>query len=129
MTKPRHDLATTEPASAAAPERPQSKGWFPELADVLFELSGTLSRTFIVLGVIALGAMVMAYWGASTGHYRIALGALAVFGLAMLAWCAAGFYFLWVNVRVIGKWLIARRRNAAGEPADNPSAIRAAGTE
>lgn len=130
MTTPRRDLATTEPPTpAAAPERPQSKGWFPELADVLFELSGTLSRTFIVIGVIALGAMVMAYGGASTGHYRIAMGALAVFGLAMLAWCAAGFYFLWVNVRVIGKWLIARRRNAAGEPADNASAIRAAGTE
>ena len=128
----RHSLTPMEPAGQATPEtseRPTGTQRSPELVDVLFELAGTLNRTFIIIGIIALGSAALAYWGAYTGHYRIAVGAFAVFGLATLAWCIAGSYVLWLNGRAIVKWFFAQRRSGAREPADGQSAIGTAGTE
>lgn len=125
-------LTPAEPAGQATPEtseRPTGTQRSPELVDVLFELAGTLNRTLIIIGIIALGSAALAYWGAYTEHYRIAVGAFVVFGLASLAWCIAGTYVLWLNGRAIVKWFIARHRSVAGEPADGQSAIGTAGTE
>ena len=122
----RHNLTPLEPAAPA--ERAQDTRWFAELGDLLFEQAGVLNRTLIIISIIALASAALAYWGAYTGHYRIAVGASVVFGLASLAWCIAGSYVLWSTGRAIVKWFIARRR-AAGVPADDQSAIGAPGTE
>ena len=125
----RQKLTPTEPAEPAASVRPADTRQSPKLIDELSELAGALNRTLIIIGIIALGSAALAYWGAYTGHYGIAVGAMAVFGLAMLAWCIAGSYVLWLNGRAIVKWFFARRRDAPGEPADGQSAIGTAGTE
>ena len=128
----RHSLTPVEPVGQATPEtseRAAGTQRSPELVDVLFELAGTLNRTFIIIGIIALTAAALAYWGAYTGHYRIAVGASVVFGLASLAWCIAGTYVLWLTGREIVRWFIARRRRAAVEITDGQSAIGTAGTE
>ena len=125
----RQKLTPTKPAPATPPERAQDTRWFAELGDLLFEQAGVLNRTLIIISIIALAAAALAYWGAYTGHYGIAVGASVVFGLASLAWCIAGSYVLWSTGRAIVKWLIARRRRAAGAPADGQSPIGAPGTE
>lgn len=117
------------PAEPAAPERAKDTGEGADLIGVLFELVGTLNTTFIILGIIALAAAALAYWGAYTGHYGIAVGAFAVLGLATLAWCIAGIYVLWLNGRAIVKWFFARRRSGAREPAVVQSATEPVGTE
>ena len=122
-------LTPTDPAAPAASERPADTRQSPKLIDELSELAGTLNRTLIIIGIIVLGSLALAYWGAYTEHYRIAVGAMAVFGLAALAWSIAGAYVLWVNGRAIVKWFFARRRGASVEPADGQSAIGAPGTE
>lgn len=125
----RQDLTTTESAPAAASQHPKDTGWFADLAGVLFELAGTLNRTFLITGIIAVGAAAIAYWGAGSGRYYVAAGAMAVFGLATLVWCIASVYLLCVNIGAIAKWALARRRSAAGKLAPSPSAMRTADTE
>ena len=119
MTTPRRDLATTEPPTpAAAPERPQSKGWFPELADVLFELTKTYERsvlTFIYMAVaLAVCGAMLAWWSADGRYYPVILTAVALLSLALLVSAVAGGYFIWVSVRDVARWLIARQRNRGG---------------
>ena len=122
-------LTPAEPAPATPSERAKDTRWFAELGDLLFEQAGVLNRTLIIISIIALAAAALAYWGAYTGHYRIAVGASVVFGLASLAWGIAGSYVLWHTGRAIVRWFIARRRRAARVPTDGQSAIGAAGTE
>lgn len=125
----RQDLTTTESAPAVASQCPKDTRWFTELAGVLFELAGTLNRTFLITGIIAVGAAAIAYWGAGGGRYYVAVGAMAVFGLATLVWCIASVYLLCVNISAIVKWALARRRGTPGRRAPGPSTIRTADTE
>ena len=105
---------TVEESPALGPVPPRNKvGWFMEFSKVLFDLSLTLNRTFIIISVIALGAIAVAYWGAYTEHHRIAGGAMAVVGLTMLAYTAATAYMLWAVITGVIKWRASRRSNAA----------------
>lgn len=99
-------LTPAEPAPVAPSERANDTRWFAELGDLLFEQAGVLNRTLIIISIIALAAAALAYWGVYTGHYRIAVGASVVFGLASLAWGIAGSYVLWCSSRAIVRWFV-----------------------
>ena len=99
---------------------PQNGRRFAGLSYILSELSLTFNRVFVIIGVIAIGATALAYWAAYTDRHHIAAGAMAVVGLAMLAWTVVTIRMLWVTIASVIKWR-ANRRNAPGvtEPTDN----------
>ena len=94
-----------ERTGVAASER--RAGWFVEFSYGLLDMSLSLKRAFIIISAIGLGAMATAYLGANTGHYYIAAAALAVFGLAVVAWTVAIVHMLWK----VGVWAVRWRTN------------------
>ena len=97
------------PAETAASE--MSSGWFVEFSDALLALSLTLKRAFIIISAIGLGAIATAYLSANTGYYQITAGALAVFGLTILAWVVAAGYLLWRIGSGVVRWWANRVPN------------------
>ena len=115
---PSERIADDGPVSRLETPR-HSAGWFVDFSRALFNLSLTLNRTFTVLGVVALGAIAVAYWGAYTGRDWIAVGAMAVVGLAMLAYTAATAYMLWTVITGLIKWKAGRRAGHAPNVTDS----------
>ncbi len=108
-------------STVAEPTPPPRKdaGWFVEFSDVLSDLSVTMNQAFLIIGVITITATAVAYWGAYTEHYYIAVGAMAVFGLSMLAWTIATLRMLWVVISGSYRWWANRRSGSPGEFTDN----------
>ena len=100
----------TTPAETT--ENPQTTKWYAELPYVLNNLAFGFDRAFVIIGVIAVGATAVAYWGAYTERNYIALGAMAIVGFAMLAWSGVTIRMLWVVAKGVVKWRTSRR-NAA----------------
>ncbi len=86
------------------------EGRFEEFSRVASDLSLTLNRTIILVGIIVIGAIALIYWGAYTEHYYVMAGAMAVFALAMLVWIVANAYVAWTVARGSVKWWAANRR-------------------
>ena len=106
-------VARDGPIEGMAPgetaERPKNVRWYIELPYVLSKLAFAFDRLYIIIGVIAIGAVAVAYWGAYTERYSMALGAMAMVALAMLAWTAVTIRMLWVIAKGIVKWRASRR--------------------
>jgi uncharacterized membrane protein len=100
----------TTPVEAA--EKPKNTKWYVELPYVLNNLAFTFDRAFVIIGVIAVGATAVAYWGAYTGHYYVAVGGMVIVGLAMLAWIVATTRMLWVVAKGVVRWQASRRSNS-----------------
>ena len=102
-------VAQSEATSvASAPSRP-AEGRFEEFSRVASDLSMTLNRTIILVGIIVIGAIALIYWGAYTEHYFIMAGAMGVFALAMPVWVVANAYVAWAVIRGSVKWWAANR--------------------
>ena len=104
-------LAATE-ASAGH----KDAGQFVEFSRMLFDLTLTLNRTVIFIGVIGLVAIGVAYLAASAQQPNVAAAALSVFALAFLGWLAITGYRIWLVVTGSRKWWKARR-DSSGQKA------------
>ena len=71
---------------------------------MLFDLTLTLNRTVIFIGVIGLVAIGVAYLAASAQQPNVAAAALSVFALAFLGWLAITGYRIWLVVTGSRKW-------------------------
>lgn len=102
------------PADAVA--RGKEPRWFADFAAAAFTLAEATRRAVIATvaaGAIAVIAGWVSYWADSAGHYPVAVGAQAVFALALLAAFVIAAYILWLNCRGIAGWLYGRRRSSA----------------
>ncbi len=97
---------------AETTENPKTTKWYVELPYVLNNLAFGFDRAFVIIGVIAVGAAAVTYWGAYSERTYVTLGAMAIVGFAMLAWAAVTLRMLWVVAKGVLKWR-ANRRNAA----------------
>ena len=97
-------LAATE-ASAGHKDTDQ----FVAFSRMLFDLTFTLNRTVILIGIIGLVAIGVAYLAASAQQPNVAAVALSVFALAFLGWLAITGYRIWLVVTGSRKWWKARR--------------------
>ena len=101
------------PAETVA--RGKATRWFADFANTAFALAEA-TRSAVIITVAASAIAVIAgwvsYWADSAGHYPVAVGAQAVFALALLAAFAVAAYILWLNCRGIAGWLHGRWRNS-----------------
>ena len=96
-------------AAVETPATRKDAGRLVEFSRVLFDLTLTLNRAVIAIGITGFVAIVVAYWGAHTGHASIGVAAFSGFLLALLAWVAITCYRVWVVVTGSLKWWKARR--------------------
>lgn len=99
----------TSGSPAEVAEKPQNAKWYVELPFVLTNPASAYDRAFIIIGVIAIGAVAVAYWGAYSERTYIAFSAMAIVGLAMLAWSAVTVRMLWVVAKSFFEWRATRR--------------------
>lgn len=97
---------------AETTENPKTPKWYVELPYVLNNLAFGFDRIFVIIGVVAVGAIAVAYWGAYTERYYVAVGAMAVVGFAMLAWSGITIRMLWIVAKGVVKWRASRHRAA-----------------
>ena len=101
------------PAETVA--RGKATRWFADFANAAFALAEATRGaviTIVATSAIAVIAGWVSYWADSAGHYPVAVGAQAVFALALLAAFAVAAYILWLNCRGVAGWLHRRRRNS-----------------
>ena len=94
---------------AETTENPKTTKWYVELPYVLTKLASAYDRAFIIIGVIAIGAAAVTYWGAYSERTYVTLGAMAIVGLAMLAWTVVTIRMLWVVATGFFEWRATRR--------------------
>ena len=105
-------LPAVEAGLTETVEQDGKPGRFRELLTVLSGLSSAFDRTFVIVGVILIGAIATSYWAAYYERSYILAGAVVIFGLAMLAWTVVTFCRLWVVIRGGVKWW--QSRNGSG---------------
>ena len=84
--------------------------WYEELATILSDPTKLVNRFFVIIAVLMIAALAIAYWGVSTEHPNIALGAFLAFLLAMFIWIAVSMFLIGTVVINVAKWLIVRHK-------------------
>ena len=98
--------------SGEATEPRQDAGGFVEFSRELFDLSLAFQRVFLIISSIGLVAMAIAYLCANAGYERVAIVALAVFGLAVVAWAVVATGMVWkIGGRAV-RWWVKRLANS-----------------
>ena len=107
---------TKSPAYASEPTSdapgtevcPSNKKWYEDLATILSHPTTFVNRFFVIIAVLMIAALAIAWWGVSTEHPNIALGAFVTFLLAMLVWIAVSMFVIGTVLINVTKWLISR---------------------